>query len=128
MLFDDLYVDLAELISLGIAEPYNAPDIHYRAARDRLIDVSSIDHVGNLSLIVVTLLSHLQRFFIHSRRRVVTQEYLTKFVSVINNFVIRHINDNLDNFINNLDWTLGTVPLEWKIECETANFDTSNWI
>jgi len=126
--FNDVYVELAELFDLAALEPYNAPDTHYRNAVNVLIDISSSSHIGNLSLIMTKLLYPLFDVLQHNRRGISSDTFVSTFVRKINEFVERHINSDIDAFINSLDWSLGSVPLTWRAESEKVGYDTTNWV
>tara|TARA_Y100000310_G_scaffold345515_1_gene465855 strand:- start:5694 stop:6125 length:432 start_codon:yes stop_codon:yes gene_type:complete len=126
--FGDVYVEIAELFELAALEPYNAPDHHYPDAVDVIIDISTESHTGDLFKISNELLYPLFDVLQHSRRGIVPDVFVTKFVRTINKFVTDNVDSNMDSFINSLSWTLGSVPGTWKAESELVGYDTTNWV
>ena len=125
----ETYVQIAVAIDATVSDVVE-DFAHLKEARLAMIDLTTIDDGSNpvygteasvaLLGVIDLLVRQARLYFRYEDRR-------RNFVKSINDFTIIYYED-LDNFVNSLDWPDLCIPVYWASISEDGNTDTSNWV
>ena len=124
----ETYVNLAVAIDATLSDP-TEDYAHLKEARLAMINLTTIDDGSSLGYgteAEVNLLAAIDLLVRQSKNYFRYDINRINMVKSINDFTIRYF-DNLDDFINSLDWPDLCVPVYWAAISEDGGTDVSNW-
>lgn len=127
MYWNDLYVILAENLSLTNTDPPRA-DLYFNNCLSAIATIRSND---DGSLITRTFFKEIYKVYIDWVSDLTLYKVYIKILArKINQFTVDNINlygNDLTDFVNNLNWTDGCIPFQWKEWADDAYFNTDGW-
>ena len=121
-------------VNLAIAFDATVSDVvedyaHFKEARLVMIDLTTIDDgssPGYGTEASVALLRSMDLLVRQSKLYFRYDVHRSQMVRSINDFTVLYY-DNLDSFVNSLDWPDSCIPFYWAELSEDSGTDTSNW-
>ena len=124
MYWESTYVVFAENLSLAETDPINAQTYLYTCLNAIINLQSGEDGTTIARNFLYSIWDLWVRWASHPSAYDLQKQV---FANSVNKFTLNHYNSNLADFVNNLNWTNGCVPITWAQWAENAGYDISEW-